>query len=101
MEHKTDAIIFTGSFDYYEICILSGTIVILSINDNNAVIHPFAANNNHKILLWYSWYYGHYKMTNGKETTNTIVSLFFAQNSENYSYTLQEVNTTIYFILQI
>lgn len=50
-------------------------------------------------LLWYSWYYDHYKMANGKETTNTIVSLFFAQNSENYSYTLQELNTIVYYIL--
>ena len=98
-EIKTDTIIFTGSFDYQVIFITGNVIIPVAIYDSNVVVHPFTINNNHKVLFWYSWYYEHHKTTDGKETTDTTISLFFAQNSENYSYTIQEVNTITYFIL--
>ena len=98
MENKTDTIIFTGSFDYYELFMLGGQVVIpLSIYDNNAVVQPFKDNNNHKILLWYSWYNAHHKTADGQKTTDTIINLLYAQNSENYSYTIQEINTIMYY----
>lgn len=72
----------------------------LSIYDDNAIVHPFKDNNNHKILLWYSWYNAHHT-SDGKETTDTIIDLLYAQNNENYLYTIQEINTIIYFKLSL
>lgn len=102
MENKSSTIIFTGTFDYHELFMLSGQMIIpLSIYDSNAIVHPFKDNNDHKILLWYSWYNAHHKTVDGKETIDTIIDLLYAQNSENYSYTIQEINTIMYFKLSL
>lgn len=97
MDIKSDTIIFDGLFGYKRILLLPDCdFVILSIYDDNAVIRPFNVNNNHKVLLWYSWYHDHY-MNNDEDAIGTAIDLLFSQSYENYSHTFQEINTIIYY----